>query len=192
MIGVDVRHNLDRVEAELKMLGDVVKDKATVRALNRALDQTATQTSREIRKVYNIRHKAVMAALKKLRANKNRLWSTLRIQGARIPLIEFDARWRPGQKIGATVKVKVAGGRKPVRGGFIAAGTRNNYRGGGSAGMLQVFRRVGPDRYPIRSLRSISLPQAFANQVVLAAVKKVASESFLKNLRQQIKYLGRA
>jgi hypothetical protein len=44
--------------------------KATYRAINRAVDKTVTETSREVRKVYNLRDRAVKAAMKKRYANK--------------------------------------------------------------------------------------------------------------------------
>jgi hypothetical protein len=53
-----------------------------------------------------------------------------------------------------------------------------------------VWRRTGRDRYPIRNLRSISIPQAFGNKAVLAALEIHATETFNKNLQQQLRYLS--
>jgi hypothetical protein len=221
MIGVDVRSNMREVLAEFRARTAAIKDKAIVRALNRALDQTATEASREIRKVYNIKHAAVLKAMKKTKATSASLTSTMTLRGRRIGLIEFAARavnpWnvkgrghKPGG--GVSVQIKRAGGRTLIKGAFIAAGTANNYKGGGSAGMLQVWRRIGYEaaisrgvrwnslggwreggargEEPIISLRSISLPKAFQDKAVLAAVKKVSNASFTKNYKQQIQYLN--
>ncbi len=199
MIRVDVRSPLNSVIAEFKATTDAIKDKATVRALNRALDQTATATSREIRKEYNVTHRAVLKALKKRRANSRSLHAKIEMRGSKLPLIAFSARavnpWNvAGRKRrlggGVSVQVKVAGGRKVVRGAFIATGTANNATGGGSEGMRQVWRRAGPGRYPILNLRSVSVPQAFANKAVIAAVSAIAADSFKKNFAQQIQFLG--
>jgi hypothetical protein len=177
-VRLDVRSNIDKVLADVKAeRANIVT--ATVRALNRALDSSNTETSREIRKVYNLKDRTVKAALRKIRASKSRLWAELRIEGSRIGLIEFDARWRHGQKVGATVRVKVGGGRKTVAGAFIAAG-----RGG-----QNVFRRVGNRRLPIRRLTSVSIPQAFDNDSVTTAVQRIASAVFDKNFEQQIVFL---
>ena len=89
------------------------------------------------------------------------------------------------------MQIKVAGGRKVVQGAFITASTANNARGGGSEGMRQVWRRGGADRTPILNLTSVSVPQAFANQAVLSALRIVAAETFNKNFAQQIKFLTR-
>ncbi len=221
MIGVDVRSNIREVTAEFRARSAAIKDKATLRALNRALDQTATEASREIRKVYKLKHAAVLKAMTKKKATAASLTAVLALRGRRIGLIEFAARavnpWnvkgrrhKPGG--GVSVQIKVAGGRTLIKGAFIAAGTANNSRGGGSAGMLQVWRRIGYDaaagrgirwnalggwreggargEEPIISLRSISLPKAFQDKAVLAAVKKVSTESFTKNFAQQVKYLN--
>jgi hypothetical protein len=188
MISVDVRSDIKRVVAEFRAETQHIAT-ATYRALNRAQDKAATETSREIRKVYNVRDRAVKAALKKIRANKSRLVATLRIEGARIGLIEFDARWRPGQRVGATVRIKVGEGRKPVAGTFIATRRWRSWQDDAEHAHRGVFRRAGKKRLPIRYLRSISIPQAFSNKVVQEAVQRLALESFNQNLEQQLRYL---
>jgi hypothetical protein len=50
--------------------------------------------------------------------------------------------------------------------------------------------RRGRERYPIKSLRSVSVPQQFANKVVREAVDVAVRESFDKNFRQQLKFLS--
>jgi hypothetical protein len=179
MINVDVRSNLDEVKAEFHRFSYGLQEKATVRALNRALDQAATETVRRIRDVYNVKARAVHAAMKKDKADGGfRLANaTLKIRGARIPLIEFGARWSR-RNPGATVLIKKGGGRKTLRGSFIGVH--------GKTGKRQVFVRLGKKRYPIKTLRSLSLPQAFVKKTVLAAVKAKAGDSFTKNFRQQV------
>src|SRR4051812_27431481 len=115
---VDVRGDMRSALADLAMVRETVTNKAVYRALNRALDRSATEASREIRKEYNVRHRAVLNAMKKARASQGNLHARLKIEGARIGLIEFDARWRRGQAGGATVLVKFRGGRKAIPGAF--------------------------------------------------------------------------
>lgn len=193
MIGVSVRSNLDQVTAHFRELQDGVVDKATVRALNRALDQSATAANREIRKVYNVKASAVSSAMKKQRAARLRSGvreAVLKIRGGRIGLVEFDARQT---KEGVTVLIKKGEGRKLIRHAFLTTvnvqrsswrPTSFSYRG--------VYIRVGRERYPIKALKSITIPQAFAAEVVLEAVRAVARESFTRNYLQQIKFLGGA
>lgn len=187
-VRIDVRSDIRRAVVEMRGLRDDVENKATYRALNRALDKVATETGREIRKVYNVKQRAIRNALRKQRANSRFLFARLLVEGVRLGLIEFDARWSRRQP-GASVRVKVAGGRKVIPHSFIAAATANNYRGGGSMGMRQVYVRKGKDRYPLRSLKSLSVPQAFANQAVLEALERVSVETFNKNFQQQVRFL---
>ncbi len=187
---MDFRSDIKRAVAEFTTTRQDVET-ATFRALNRTVDAVGTASGREIRKVYNVKQRAITSALRKRRASRSSLFASLIVEGVKLGLIEFDARWSRKQP-GASVKIKVGDIRKTVAGSFIAAATRNNARGGGSMGMRQVFRRVGKERYPIRTLKSISVPQAFSNQAVLTALQSVADTTFNKNLLQQIRYLGGA
>lgn len=181
-VRIDVRADARRAVAEFRAMASDVRDKATYRALNRALDKVGTETGREVRKEYNVKASAVRNALRKKRANAKSLWARLIAEGTRLGLIEFDARWRQRMPVGASVRIKVAGGRKSVRGAFIATNKHTGYTG--------VFRRTGAARFPIRNLRSISIPQAVMNKAVLAALERVAVETFNKNFAQQIRYLS--
>ena len=181
-IRFDMRSDIKRTVAEFSAMASDVKDKATYRALNRALDKVGTETGREVRKEYNVKLAAVRNALSKRRANSRSLSARLLVEGARLGLIEFAARWRQGMPVGASVKIKVAGGRKTIKGAFIATNRRTGYTG--------VWRREGKSRMPIRNLRSISIPQAVMNRMVLAALEAVAVETFNKNFEQQVRYLS--
>jgi len=196
-VRIDVRSDMKRTVAEFSLERKKIRT-ATYRALNRAQDKVATETGREIRKEYKIKLGVIRSALKKRRASERSLMARLVIEGVRIGLIHFGARavnpWnvmgrrhRPGG--GVSVQIKVKGGRKLIRGAFITASTANNATGGGTAGMKQVWRRLNADRESLVVLRSISIPQAFANKAVLAALDEHARETFNKNLQQQLRYL---
>lgn len=182
-IRMDFRIDIKRAVAEFSAMRDDVQNRATYRALNRTLDKVGTETGREIRKVYNVRQRAITSALRKRRANKNSLFARLIVEGVRLGLIEFDARWSRRMP-GATVKVTVQGGRKTVAGSFI--GTRR----WGAGEHRGVFRRVGKERLPIKYLTSVSVPQAFANAAVQSALEAVAAETFNKNFVQQVRFLS--
>jgi hypothetical protein len=187
-INLNVASNLAEVRAQFADAQDRVVKKATVRALNRALDQSQTGASREIRKTYNIKAGAVVRGMKKIRAYERSILpsATLQIRGVRISLFEFSPtqrriRTRRGPRRGVSVKVLVGGQRKLVKGGFVATT---------KSGVTGIFIRQGRSRYPIRLARSVSLPQTFTNKVVLAAVKKIARDSFETNVAQQIEFLS--
>lgn len=180
MIHVDLRSNLKKVSADFRALTENIKEKATVRALNRALDQSATAANREIRKVYNLKVAVVAKAFKKKYAREKMVYpvAVLEVSGSRIGLIEFDAKQ---VRRGVSVRVRRGGRRKTRKGAFIAT-TRSGYTG--------VFERRGRERYPIKNLKSITLPRAFTNAAVIKAVKQVARESIVKNFKQQLQFLG--
>jgi len=178
--GVNMRKSAQSIARELGRFQQAVKDKATVRALNRALDTAQTVANQGIRNRYNIKAQAARKSMKKHRAWAGQLRAALEVGGRKIPLIEFSARWSRRQ-VGATVQILRAGGRKTVRGAWI--GTH------GSTGARQVFRRIGRERYPIVSLRSVSVPQAFANRAVIRAIDLAVVESFEKNFEHQLRYL---
>jgi hypothetical protein len=196
---IDVRSNIKQVMAGISIDQKNVS-KATVIALNRTAQQLRTEAGREVRKVYNLKLRAVRAASKILRAHRSMSFPRAEVHffGRNIPLIEFEARavkpWNvKGRKRnpggGVSVRVKVGGARKLVRGAFISALTSNNLRGGGSAGIRAVFRREGRERYPIRNLRSISIPSAFAQRAVSDALLRFADNRFDKNLTDAVRFL---
>lgn len=188
-VKIDVRSNIDQVVANITALPDRLKERAILRSVNRAVDAVATESSREIRKVYNLKHRAILDALAKHMATRTTLTGDVTFKGRRVPLIEFEARWRQGQSVGATARIFVGGKRASYRGAFIAAARSNNARGGGSAGMEQVYVRVGKGRFPIRILRGVSIPLTLRNKAISDAIRKVGSEVFTRNFRQQLKYL---
>lgn len=197
-IRIDIRTDIKRAIAEFGPAGGADVTTATVRALNRAAQALRTQTAREVRKIYNLKLRAVREATRLRRASNRSLSASVLIEGARIPLIEFAARavnpWnvkgrrrQPGG--GVSVQIKVGGGRKLVRSAFLAASTRNNYRGGGSAGQLHVWRRTTRERESLRTLRSISIPQAVSNDAIRDALATVAGQAFQRNFEQQLRFL---
>jgi hypothetical protein len=53
-----------------------------------------------------------------------------------------------------------------------------------------VFVRQGKERYPIKALRSVSVPQAFLHQAVLQATDVAVRDAFEKTFRQQLIFLS--
>lgn len=189
------RELIAEVRADVKQAG-----RAQVMAINRTAEQLRTQAGREVRQVYNVKLAAIRKATKLLKARRESLRPSAEVSfsGRRIPLIEFAARpvnpWNvAGRKHrrggGVSVQVLVKGGRKVVEGAFITALTANNYQGGGAAGIRAVFRRTGRERYPIRNLRSVSIPVMVAREAIAKVLLRFADERFEVNLEQALRYL---
>lgn len=186
MITVNVRSDAKRMVASLEAGTKANVNKATIRALNRAIDTAQTIANRKIRERYNVKAGAVRKAFKKKRAHGKQAYvvAELKIRGTRIPLIEFGANWTRKMKPGASVKVLKDGGRKRIAGAFIGVH--------GSLGQRHVFMRTTKDRYPIKILRSVSVPQQFVHKQVIEAVNKATRETFSKNFEQQLRFLSGA
>lgn len=177
---VNVSKDAERIVAQFNAASSGAVPKAMYRAINRAVDKTVTETSREVRKIYNLRDRAVKQAIRKRYANVATLAGQVLVEGMRVPLIEFDARWTR-RLPGASVKIKLSGGRKVFAGSFIARDPRT--------GRPTVYVRKGRERTPIKNLRSLSIPQAVGNTAVLDAIDRIAAETFEKNFEQQLNYL---
>lgn len=186
MIKMNVRRESDFVIARIESVTRDKIGKANIRALNRAIDTAQTVANRKIRERYNVKAAAIRKAFKKKRASKRQAYAVaeLEISGIRIPLIEFSASWTRKMRPGASVRVLREGGRKRIPGAFIGVH--------GASGARQVFIRTTKDRYPIKALRSVSVPQQFAHRAVLAAVQEATREAYSKNFAQQLKFLSGA
>lgn len=182
MIQIDVRGTIREVIADITAIQSGIGKKAAVRAVNRAVDGVATEASREVRKIYNIKARAVRLAMKKKKASMKSasVRGSVVFSGRPIPLIEFDARWTRNMA-GTSVRIKVGGARKTVRGAFIATTLDRGIRG--------VFRRIGQARYPIHQLRSVSIPATIRNESVSRALTTVGHARFRREFMHQMDFL---
>jgi len=182
MIELKMSSNSKSVIADIDAMIDGIQDKATMRAINRTVDAIATEGNRAVRKVYKINAREVSKSITKKKSFMKQavMSGSVIFSGRGLNLAEFSARQT---KKGVSVQVMVQGGRKTISGTFLATNTGNGFRG--------VFKRVGRSRYPIKNLRSISVPQAVRNEVVDKAIRKVADETFLKTFAQQMAFLRR-
>lgn len=200
MIELNVESNINHIRLQFNNLADNIEEKATIRALNRAGDQSVTAISREIRKVYNIGAAFARRQVRTVnRANRGRLYFTIRIFSKRIPLAEF----RPRQtKQGVSVMVK-RGSRKLIPHAFLATMPSGHvgvfarivgkerpdprFRFGPGSGRAR--RKWGDPDIPIGELTTLSIPRMFLEHTVHAAVRRVATDSFNRNFTQQVNYL---
>ena len=60
------------------------------------------------------------------------------------------------------------------------------------SGHIGVFQRVGKARLPINELLSISLPKAFTQKAIIAAVRAKAKERFTIEFERAARYGGRS
>src|SRR5258708_2716024 len=108
-VKIDVRSNIDQVTATIGALSDRLKERAIMRSINRAVDSTATESSRIIRQTYNLRHSAILAALTKHKASRVGLTGDLTFKSRRAPRTEIHGHWRHGHPVGESARVIVVG-----------------------------------------------------------------------------------
>ena len=209
MINVRMDSNIERIKLQFSNLVGGIEEKAAVRALNRAGDQSVTAASREIRRAYNVSSSFARNQIKvRDRAHRGKLSFTIRIFSRRIPLIEFVRgsktpsvlRERVGR--GVTVEIK-KGQRKLIPHAFIARMKSGHvgvlarihgkerpdpaFRFGRGSG--RVGRKWGDPDIPIGELTTLSVPRMFLEKTVRSAVARIAMDSFNRNFEQQLKFL---
>jgi len=147
----------------------------------RAQKRTTTEIGRklrkdlvkDVRKTYNIKastlKKKIRTRVEKKGEGENFEWNMF-VKGRPLSLYHFGARQT---KKGVSVKVKKSEGRKVVKGAFIAKG--------------QVFKRVSKKSYPIKALKTLSIPQMFNEEIVTKNLKNISDE-YVKRFEHNLLY----
>ena len=189
---ITIRDNFPEIAAKLKRLADDVGNKVLVRSLNATIDQGKTQMARTISKEFRITVGTAKDRLKVNKANAKQssvgfevsLEATKKGKGRAMNLIAFveskttlgEARKRAkaGTQSQVYFQVKRSGGKKMIKGAFIANKGRT------------LFIRTGKARLPIRSLSTIDIPSMFNTKRINATVVKVMREQFEKNFNREL------
>lgn len=181
LFNIDVRDTVREVIADITAIQDGIGKTAAVRAVNKAVDGIATGANREVRKIYNVKARVIAAAMKKIKASRrgSAIQGSVQFSGRNIPLIEFDARWSRKMP-GASVRIKVADARKTLRTSFITTT---------GSGITGVFVRTGRARYPIKQLRSVSIPDTVRNEAVRTALLDIGLDRFRREFIHQMDFL---
>ena len=193
MTVISIRTNFPEVTAQLKRLADDVGNKALVRSLNKTIDQGKTQMARTISQEFRIAVGAAKDRLKVSKANAKQgnlgfevsLEATRKGKGRALNLIAFvenkttlgEARKRAkkGTQSQVYFQVKRSGGKKYIKGAFIANKGRT------------LFIRTGKDRLPIKSVSTIDIPSMFNTKRINAAVVQVMRDKFEANFDRELR-----
>ncbi|MCB0259169.1 MAG: hypothetical protein KDE62_05535 [Calditrichaeota bacterium] len=130
------------------------EEKASRRAISRTMTRAKTASSREVRKVYNIKASDFNAGVKVENYGRLGIFSVF---GRRTPVMKFGARQRRTWP-GARVKIKKQGGIRTIKHSFIAKMASDH---------IGVFRRnrrrmlKKPNREAIEEIYTISPVQMF-------------------------------
>lgn len=129
---------------------------ALVPAINRTAEHAETTISREIRKVYTVKHATVRKHITIVRATDRHPSAELVIKGQRTSLSDYT--FSPHRTTGKRPEKGVYAKVRQDGGGYLphAFVISRTYKHGSQ---LYIFGRVGADRYPIKSYWSRSVPE---------------------------------
>lgn len=190
-MGVSYTTNVKDIIADIQF-GARETRPATVRALNRTIDQVKVRASREVRTAgYKLKISDIKAAIGIERASAARLRANARASGRPISLIKYNAR-----QVGAGVSVDVLNGRKTIAHAFIAnskAGTKQVFVREPGAQHRKVIRNGKPvwSALPIRKLFGPSIPDALLNEAVSTALQQYMGERFVVNFEHEHEWLSK-
>jgi len=190
---LSVSHNFPEIQAALNQLDADIRQRASVSAINKTVDQAKTKMAQSITAEFALPSAYVKDRLKGVGASFK--GGMLNI-GAR--LVGGDGRRRSANIIGFVekkttmaqarrrskdgtlhqlyVKVKKTGPAKPLPGAFI-----------GNKGRT-VFERVGDARTPIRPVQVIDVPQMFNTKRINASVLEVINTKFPEIFQHEVSY----
>jgi len=182
MLVINVKHNFPQVMRAVAQLERDMADRVTVRALNRTIEEGRTDMSREIRAEFNLPASKVREKLfiekASFKGGRLTLQAALLSKDPRgrrrsINVINFGARQTAR---GVTVKIKKGGGRKAIKGAFIANKGRT------------VFKREGKARLPIQPVQTIDVQQMFNTRRINPAVVRRLGPKFVKNFEHELRF----
>lgn len=174
---------LKRVAVELGEVSKKDVPKAVVAALNRTITTVGTDMKKEAVKLYEIKSGDVQKTLKLKRASSSNMQASAQSTGKPLGLFHFKVkpRKRPTKRVKyIKVKIKKADGYKDIKTNPKAFIADHN--------ALNVFKRVGKSRLPIKRLTSLSIPQMISNPEALAHIQQHAQETLEKRTAHEIEY----
>jgi len=200
-VQISIKTNFPDVQRSLAALRKEISGPASVRALNRTVEQARTSMSREIRSEFNMSPTEVNAALKVRRASRSqgqfslsaelsssnrrgRSLNLVRFMQRTVTLAAYRKRIKAGEgntgrgnkALELRFKIKKAGPAVGVKGAFI-----------GNKGRT-VFIRTGKSRLPIKAVQTIDVAQMFNTQRINRRVVEFINRTYPKNVASEIKF----
>lgn len=174
---------LKRVAVELFDVSKKDVPKAVVSALNRTIQMVGTDMKREAVKNYEIKAGDVQKTLKLKKATAGEMQAAAQSTGRPLGLFHFKVKPRKAttnKQKSIKVKIKKTEGYKDIKTNpksFIA-----------NHNALNVFRRVGKKRLPIKRLVTLSIPQMISSPVALKNIQHNAEVNLEKRINHEIEY----
>lgn len=155
---------------------------AMASALNRTVDFIYTRIGKIVTEEYVIKTSDVKSTITKKKASKARLTANLKSKGSTLSFSHF--RFTPrSSRIKRKVKIKIK-----RNDGFKTLTINPNAFVQNIGGTVNVFVRDGADRYPIRSLRTLSVPQMIQNTDVENKIHQDANRKLGERIEHEVWY----
>lgn len=170
------RNMLEQVERKLGRMKSEAP-KALKNALNQTARQARTDLKNQVRKQYTVKAGKVSQAMRIQRATNTRLDATIFVKGKVLNITNYKTSV---PKKGAKAQVKKDGGLKQIVGpkGITAFKGINDL----------LWQRRGKERYPIKPLKSLSIPKAVGDEKkVYGMVKPDIKKNLKKNVEAQVR-----
>lgn len=181
-MAINIKIDDKELKQAIKKLSAFPKEipKATSSAINRTIVFTNKRIKQEVRKVYSIKAGEIQKTLEVRKSNSNNLSASINSIGNRLTLGRFATSigsWKKGRPI--KVKIKKSGRQiNSTPKAFVTNVTGNTH----------IMRREGATSYPIKMLRTISVPQMISNAKVSETVMKEAQEQLQKRINHEVEY----
>lgn len=192
-IHIDASKAIREANRAHREMSGSLRRRATATALNVVARKARTAASKEIRQKYKIRAKDIGKATVVTRAHQNNLQAAVIATGRPLPIMAFNPRF---SKKGVTVNIM--GKRKrfahafkaTMKSGHIGVFVRGQYKSGK---LVARPKRVRPPREhdnPITEVRTVSVPTAFSNDVVIRHLMSKIETELPKELARAFNYFA--
>ena len=165
------RNMLAQIEKKLgKMKGEAPK--ALKNALNKTARQAQADLKKQVKKQYVVKAKKLSEAMRIQKATNSNLDATIFVRGKVLNITNYKTST---PKKGAKAQVAKDGGLKQIVGprGITAFKGMNDL----------IWQRRGKERYPIKPIKSLSIPKAVGNE---KKVYGIVEPDIKKNLKANV------
>lgn len=197
-MAVNIKIDDKQLKQTVKKLSAFPKEipKATVSALNRTITFTNKTIKKEVVSKYSIKSGEVQQTLTMKKANYSNLTTYIICEGRRYTLAHFERNLKGAIKKGGAINVQIKkGSTKAVNtspGAFVASMSGPKKKGKlkrkTTTGTFLIAQRVGAARYPIKVLRTLSVPQMISSNDISEKVLKESQNVLQKRIEHEVEY----
>lgn len=180
---IEISYDRDMLAKVERKLGRMKSEapKAFKNAINQTARQARTDLKNQVRKQYTVKAGKVSQAMRIQRATNTKLDATIFVKGKTLNITNYKTT---APKKGAKAQIVKDGGLKQIVGpkGITAFKGKNDL----------LWQRRDEERYPIKPLKSLSIPKAVGNKrKVYGVVKPDIKKNLKANVNAQVrKILG--